>query len=200
MPRESSRGSSNRGSSKSGPSNPPRSGAGRPRRSTTPEAIEQLLEPVIAAEGYDLEKVTVTPAGKRSVLRVVVDADGGISLDDVALVSRTVSNALDASDVMGGGPYVLEVTSPGVDRPLSEPRHWRRAAGRLVRAPLTGGGQIEGRVVSVDDETVVIDVAGARRGASESGLRRLGLAELGRGRVLVEFRRADDGDLETDEE
>jgi ribosome maturation factor RimP len=196
MPRASGGGSSKRGSSSRdssrGPSNTARSGAGRSRGSTTPEAIERLLEPVVTAEGYDLEKVTVTPAGKRSVLRVVVDADDGINLDDVALVSRTVSDALDASDVMGGGPYVLEVTSPGVDRPLSEPRHWRRAAGRLVRAPLTGGGQIEGRVVSADDETVVIDVAGARRGASESGVRRLGLSELGRGRVLVEFHRDED--------
>ena len=96
------------------------------RRGTAPEAIKELLEPVVESAGYDLEDVTVTPAGKRSLLRVVVDADDGVSLDDVATVSRTVSAALDTSDVMGSGPYVLEVTSPGVDRPLTEPRHWRR--------------------------------------------------------------------------
>jgi ribosome maturation factor RimP len=161
---------------------------GRPARgSAASEAIKQLLEPVVEAAGYDLEDLTVTPAGKRSLLRVIVDADGGVSLDDVATVSRSVSAALDTSDVMGAGPYVLEVTSPGVDRPLTESRHWRRATGRLVRAPLTAGGQIEGRVVSADEEAVVIDVADAREP------RRVGLGELGRGRVLVEFRR-DGGD------
>jgi ribosome maturation factor RimP len=156
-----------------------------------------LLRPVVEAEGYDLEDVTVTPAGKRSVLRVVVDADGGVSLDDVATISRAVSAALDASDVMGSGPYVLEVTSPGVDRPLTEPRHWRRATGRLVRAPLAAGGQIEGRVVSADGEAVVIDVADAPGAHREPAPRRLGLGELGRGRVLVEFRRDNDA-AETD--
>lgn len=156
----------------------------------TPAAVERLLEPVVTAAGYDLENVTVTPAGRRTLLRVVVDADGGVSLDDIATVSRTVSAALDESDVMGAGPYVLEVTSPGVDRPLTEARHWRRATGRLVRAPLTAGGQIEGRVMSADDEAVVIDTADGR----EPAPRRLPLAELGRGRVLVEFRRGG-GDL-----
>src|SRR5918992_1978983 len=142
------------------------------RRGTEPEAIARRLRPVVEAAGYDLEEVTVTPAGKRSVLRVVVDADGGVSLDDVATISRSVSATLDASDVMGSGPYVLEVTSPGVDRPLTEPRHWRRAAGRLVRAPLTAGGQIEGRVVSADGEAVVIDVADAPGAHREPAPRR----------------------------
>jgi ribosome maturation factor RimP len=145
-------------------------------------------------------------------LRVVVDSDDGISLDDVATLSRTVSAALDDGEVMGAGPYVLEVTSPGVDRPLTEARHWRRATGRLVRAPLTAGGHIEGRVVSADDEGVVIDTAvdtandAARRRGSGTGpepapaLRRVGLGELGRGRVLVEFRRDEAAGPGTDED
>jgi ribosome maturation factor RimP len=185
--------------------------AGRsPHGGAAPDAIRQLLAPVVAAAGYDLEDVTVTPAGRRSLLRVVVDSDGGVSLDDVATVSRRVSAALDESDAMGAGPYVLEVTSPGVDRPLTEPRHWRRATGRLVRAPLVAGGEIEGRVVSADDEAVVfdtaIDAAPRRRGSGGEperapGLRRVGLGELGRGRVLVEFRRDETGDpAETDED
>ena len=185
------------------------SGAGSGRRSATVAVAEvrRVLEPVIEAAGYDLEDVIVTPAGRRNLLRVVVDADGGVGLDDIAKVSRAVSAALDDSDAMGTGPYVLEVTSPGVDRPLTEPRHWRRATGRLVRAPLTGGGQIEGRVVSADDETVVIDTATATDtdtatdgAAPAPGLRRVGLGELGRGRVLVEFRRGEAGGPGTDEE
>ncbi|GAA4075746.1 hypothetical protein GCM10022214_36280 [Actinomadura miaoliensis] len=189
------------------------------------EAVAQLtrvLGPAVADAGFDLEEVDVRPAGRRRLVRIVVDADGGVSLDDVAELSRRASDLLDENDVMGTAPYVLEVTSPGVDRPLTEPRHWRRASGRLVVAPLTAGGQIEGRVVSADDEAVVIDVVtsqepdgagGAspakgrssakgtgRRGKGSGGgpvsggvtRRRFDFQELGRGRVQVEFRRADD--------
>jgi ribosome maturation factor RimP len=146
----------------------------------------RLLEPVVAEAGFDLEDVVVTPAGKRRQVRVIVDGDGGVSLDDVAVVSQEVSAALDDSEAMGSGPYVLEVTSPGVDRPLTQPRHWRRASGRLVRAVLATGGEITGRVTSADDEAVVLDVDG--------GERRLGHDELARGLVQVEFNRrgADD--------
>ena len=105
----------------------------------------------------DLESVKVTTAGRRRLLRLVVDSDGGVSLDDAALASRELSAKLDASDVMGDMPYTLEVSSPGVDRPLTQPRHWQRAVGRLVRVPLTpaarqigarggqGGGQARSR-------------------------------------------------------
>ncbi len=81
----------------------------------------------------DLEGIRVTAAGRRQVLRVVVDADGGVSLDDIALASRELSVKLDNSAEMGEQPYTLEVSSPGVDRPLTQPRHWRRAIGRLGR-------------------------------------------------------------------
>ena len=97
-------------------------------------AIRVLLAPVVAAHGVDLEAVSVSRAGSRSVVRVVVDRDGGLDLDGVAEVSRTVNAALDAvGDDVIHGSFVLEVTTPGVDRPLTEPRHWRRAAGRRGR-------------------------------------------------------------------
>ena len=89
----------------------------------------------------DLEGVRVTSAGRRRLLRVVVDADGGVSLDDIEQVSRELSAVLDQAAAMGEAPYTLEVSSPGVDRPLTEPRHWRRAVGRLVTAPLAPHGQ-----------------------------------------------------------
>ncbi|GAA4531539.1 MULTISPECIES: ribosome maturation factor RimP [Nonomuraea] len=148
--------------------------------------LMKLLEPVVAAEGLDLEDVTVTKAGKRRLLRVVVDRDGGVSLDDVADVSQAVSAALDEDDAMGAAPYTLEVSSPGVDRPLTEPRHWRRAAKRLVKAEMRDGGLIEGRVLSADDAGVDLEVDGAAR--------RLDYQDLARGRVQVEFRRIDDVD------
>ncbi len=147
----------------------------------TRAALMRLLEPVIAEAGFDLEDVLVTPAGRRRQVRVIVDGDDGVSLDDIAVVSRAVSAELDGSDAMGSGPYVLEVTSPGVDRPLTQPRHWRRARGRLVRATLAGGEEITGRVTDAGEETVVLDVDG--------GERRLGHDELTRGLVQVEFNR-----------
>jgi ribosome maturation factor RimP len=155
-----------------------------------PERLAGLLEPVISAAGLELESVRVGRAGRRSLLRVVVDADQGVSLDDIALVSRVVAAEVDASDAMGSGPYTLEVSSPGVDRPLTEPRHWRRASGRLVRvtvdafSPRTAGaGQprtVEGRVVAAGPAGVTLELDGTRL--------EFGYAELGPGQVQVEFR------------
>ncbi|MFF5206296.1 ribosome maturation factor RimP [Streptosporangium sp. NPDC000396] len=153
---------------------------------TSRDRLMKLLEPVALASGLDLEDVTVTPAGKRRLLRVVVDRDGGVSLDDVAEVSLAVSATLDADDVMGNSPYVLEVSSPGVDRPLTEPRHWRRAVKRLVKADLRDGTSVEGRIVATDETGVELDVAGAPR--------RIEYKDLTRGRVQVEFRRLDDAE------
>lgn len=144
------------------------------------ERLRRLLEPDVTAAGCDLDEIVVTPAGRRRVLRVVVDRDGGVALDDVAALTRALSRALDASDVMGDSPYTLEVTSPGVDRPLTEPRHWRRAVGRLVTARLAAGGsQLTGRVLSVDGDRVVI--------ATGEGQVRHACDELRRARVQVEF-------------
>jgi ribosome maturation factor RimP len=106
---------------------------------TDAERIVGLLEPAVAAMGMDLEDVRITSAGRRRLLRIVVDADGGVSLDDIALVSRELGATLDRAAAMGDASYTLEVSSPGVDRPLTEPKHWRRAVGRMVTAPLRAG-------------------------------------------------------------
>ncbi|MFI7614140.1 ribosome maturation factor RimP [Nonomuraea terrae] len=148
--------------------------------------LMKLLEPVVSAEGLDLEDITVTQAGRRRILRVIVDRDGGVSLDDVADVSQAVSAALDDDDAMGQSAYTLEVSSPGVDRPLTEPRHWRRAAKRLVKAEMRDGTVMEGRILGADESGVDLDVAGTAR--------KLDYKDLTRGRVQVEFRRIDDVD------
>jgi ribosome maturation factor RimP len=157
--------------------------------------VRAVLAPVVDGAGLVLEDVTVTPAGRRRVVRVVVDlpedAEGGLDLDTVADVSRAVSDALDASDVLGGSPYVLEVSSPGVDRPLTERRHWSRARGRLVIAEVHRGGtaaEVTGRVLEVGPDGVRLGTAG--------GTTLLTWADLWRGRVQVEFARPtdDDGD------
>jgi ribosome maturation factor RimP len=145
-----------------------------------------VIEPVIAEAGYDLEDVNVSRAGRRHVVRVLVDTDGGINLDDVAVVSREISAALDEAEESGGevlaGEYQLEVGSPGVDRPLTLPRHWRRNRGRLVAV-----NGLTGRVTDVDEAGVVLDVDGTPRS--------LTFAELGPGKVQIEFKRLDEADF-----
>jgi ribosome maturation factor RimP len=175
-------------------------GSGRPGRQSGPAnaRLTSLIESVLTAMEIDLEAVKVTSAGRRVVLRIVVDADGGLSLDDIAEVSREVSAKLDEKNVMGDAPYTLEVTSPGVDRPLTQHRHWRRAVGRLVVVPVidsdhnskgdADAGPVEylGRVIDVGEDRVTLEIDGAARAFS--------LGELGPGRVQVEFGRLDELD------
>jgi ribosome maturation factor RimP len=149
--------------------------------------VRAVIEPVVVAAGFDLEDVNLSRAGRRHVLRVLVDADGGISLDDVAVVSREISQALDAAEENQGevlaGEYQLEVGSPGVDRPLTLPRHWRRNVGRLVTVTVAGRS-LTGRVTAAEQTGVVLDVDGT---SSE-----IPYAELGPGRVQIEFKRLDE--------
>jgi ribosome maturation factor RimP len=149
--------------------------------------VRTVIEPVVAAAGYDLEDVTLSRAGRRHIVRILIDADGGITLDDVAAVSRDISAALDAAEESGGevlaGEYQLEVGSPGVDRPLTLPRHWRRNVGRLV----TVRGRT-GRVLAADDDGIVLDCDGVSR--------ELPYAELGPGKVQIEFKRLDEAQFD----
>lgn len=160
--------------------------------SATRDLLEQVIEPVVASEGLDLEELDLSQAGRRSRLRIIVDADGGVDLDRCAEVSRLVSRTLDDSDVMGEQPYTLEVSSRGVSRPLTLPRHWSRATGRLVRAILLDGADVTGRVVSADDDSAVLDVDGDSR--------ELAYADVRRAKVQVEFRKTDDTELDDFEE
>ncbi|MFP5372621.1 MAG: ribosome maturation factor RimP, partial [Actinomycetes bacterium] len=159
------------------------------------------IEPVVGSAGYDLEELVVTPAGRRSVVRVVVDREEGVTLDDIAEVSRAVSEVLDSNDEgMGRTPYVLEVSSPGVDRPLTEPRHWRRNTGRMVAVGVGPAGShetITGRITAVDDlgVTLAVETPG-KPGAKKRppAPRQVPWPELGSGRVQVEFGRPDPAD------
>jgi ribosome maturation factor RimP len=161
--------------------------ASKPRAPQAPASVDEgritaVIGPVVAAAGMDLEAVRVSTAGRRRLLRVIVDSDDGVSLDDAATVSRDLSGALDSVTVMGDFPYTLEVSSPGVDRPLTEPRHWRRAAGRLIKVTVTGSGGsrlVSGRVSATDADGVTLDIDGAPR--------RFAYADLGPGAVQVEF-------------
>lgn len=153
------------------------------------ERLRAAVEPVVARAGYDVEELTVSRVGRRHLVRLVVDGDGGTSLDAIAEVSRAVSTALDAAESSGGelfaGEYQLEVSSPGVDRPLTQPRHWRRNTGRLVSVRMADR-QVTGRITGADGAGVLLDLDGTAR--------RVSYAELGPGRVQIEFNRLDELD------
>lgn len=141
-----------------------------------------LVEDAVTAEGFDLESLDVTRVGRRGRVKVVVDSDDGVDLDQCADLSHKVSAILDANDdLMGDGPYTLEVSSPGVTRPLTLPRHWRRNIGRLVRVVLADGGVVTGRVTAADEREAVLDVAGKSREVQYD--------TVGKAKVQVEFRR-----------
>lgn len=162
--------------------------------------LAALLGPAIEQIGIDLEDVEVASAGKRRLVRVLVDSDTGVSLDDVSAASQAISAVLDApaaDAILGSAPYVLEVSSPGVDRPLTALKHWRRAQGRLVRATLTTGGDVTGRVIEADDDGVRLALADEPKSAA-SEPRRLSFAEISSARVQVEFNRPDQPSADDD--
>lgn len=153
------------------------------RPSETHAELRAAIEPIVGASGLFLEDVTVASAGRRTVVRVVVDlpdGPGGVGSDQLANVSREVSRMLDDADLVAGA-YTLEVTTPGTDRPLTEPRHFSRAVGRLLAVRTTEGRELTGRVRTADASGVVLDVDGA---AEELGYDRLSSA-----RVEIELNR-----------
>jgi ribosome maturation factor RimP len=153
------------------------------------ERLRSLIAVPVEAAGFDLESVDVENAGKRRVVRVVVDSDHGVTLDAAADLSRLISDALDETEVMASSPYVLEVTSQGVDRPLTELRHWRRALNRLVEVTRVDGSKVQGRVADVQAGHVTLESANA-------DTTEISFDEIARAVVQVEFSRTDAEDGE----
>ncbi|MCX4670387.1 ribosome maturation factor RimP [Streptomyces sp. NBC_01381] len=156
---------------------------------TQSERLRELLEPLVSSKELDLEEIEVASVGRKRVLRVVIDSDDGVDLDQIADVSRELSEKLDESDAMGEGEYTLEVGSPGAERPLTEHRHYLRAVGRLVKFQLTEGGELIARILEVDDEGVDLEVPGVK--GRKPTARRLTFDAIAKARVEVEFNRKD---------
>ncbi|MFJ5227999.1 ribosome maturation factor RimP [Streptomyces sp. NPDC088400] len=156
---------------------------------TQSERLRGLLEPLVSAKDLDLEEVEVSRAGRRRVLRVVVDSDEGVDLDACAELSRTISEKLDETDAMGEDEYQLEVTSPGAERPLTERRHYLRAVGRLARIQLHEGDELVARILTVDDEGLDLEVPGVK--GRKPTARRVEFAAIAKARVEIEFNRKD---------
>lgn len=143
--------------------------------------LEQLLNPVVAASGALIEEITITPAGKRRVVTVLVDhQDRNLSLDEVTAISRAISEQIDNDPrILGDRSFTLEVSSPGVDRPLRELRHWRKNIGRLVKITFKDGATKTGRISGcaelpeVDSEQ--IDLEEVKRAVIEIEFNRKGV-------------------------
>ncbi|WP_327708574.1 ribosome maturation factor RimP [Streptomyces sp. NBC_00464] len=156
---------------------------------TQSDRLRGLVEPLVSAEQLDLEEIELSRAGRRRVLRIIVDSEEGVELDACADLSRAISAKLDETDAMGEDEYVLEVSSPGADRPLTEHRHYVRATGRLARLTLDEGGELVARILAVDEEGLDLEVPGVKGRKPTS--RRIAFAEIAKARVELEFNRKD---------
>ena len=142
--------------------------------STTDGPLQELLAPVVAASGLELDSVTRTRSDAMPLLRVVVEAPigaDGIDSDTLADVSRAVSKALDTADPIDG-EYLLEVSTPGAERELTKVGHWKRQVGRLVRVKLRAGGYVSGHVIDAGETSATIDVDGEATTIDYSDMRK----------------------------
>ncbi|MEU0537583.1 ribosome maturation factor RimP [Amycolatopsis tolypomycina] len=156
-----------------------------------PGELASRLQPIVAeavtAAGFDLDSFEVQQAGRRQLVKVVVDADDGVGLDEVAEVSRKVSAALDENDHVLASAYTLEVTSPGLDRPLTQARHWRRARFRLVKVTPNDGAAFVGRVGHAGEH--------AARVLEGGKIRDVRYADVAKAVVEIEFKQPPAEDL-----
>ena len=120
------------------------------------EEISAAIRPIIEASGNYLEELTITSAGKVKILTVIVDSDTHLNLDQITAVTKEISEVIEALPELGESAFTLEVTSPGLDRPLTKPRHWRKNLDRLAKIIMTSGQEVQGRIGDATERTVLI--------------------------------------------
>lgn len=121
------------------------------------EQVLAVITPAIESLGFYIEDITITSAGKRSMLTVIVDGDTHLSLDQVTVATKAISEIVENLPTLGNNPFTLEVTSPGLDRPLTKPRHWRKNKDRLIKIILNDGKEINGRIKESTENSVSVD-------------------------------------------
>lgn len=121
------------------------------------EDISAAITPALEALGFYLEDVTITSAGRRSMLTVIVDGDTHLSLDQVTSATKAIGEIVESIQSLGETPFTLEVTSPGLDRPLTKARHWQKNINRLVKVVLLDGSEIKGRIKDVKEVSATVD-------------------------------------------
>ena len=140
------------------------------------EEISAAVTPALSTLGFYLEDVTITSAGRRSMLTIIVDGDTHLSLDQVTSATKAISEIVESLQSLGDTPFTLEVTSPGLDRPLTKPRHWRKNIDRLVKVVLLDGKEIKGRIKAASEDSATVDQS------------EINFAEIKRASLEVEFK------------
>jgi ribosome maturation factor RimP len=140
------------------------------------EDISAAVTPALSALGFYLEDVTITSAGRRSMLTIIVEGDTHLSLDQVTSATKAIGEIVESLQSLGDTPFTLEVTSPGLDRPLTKPRHWRKNIDRLVKVVLLDGKEIKGRIKAASEDSATVDQS------------EINFAEIKRASLEVEFK------------
>ena len=152
------------------------------------DQISELVTPAVSDQGFYLEDVHVATPGSHRIVTCIVDGDASLNLDQVTTVSRVISELLDEAPFMGETPFTLEVTSPGVDRPLTQPRHFAKNIDRLLKIVKLDGSEVTGRILSNTDQDVTLTVTVKKEIIEQT----VSLSEIKRAVVEIEFNRKDD--------
>ena len=152
------------------------------------DQISELVTPAVSDQGFYLEDVHVATPGNHRIVTCIVDGDASLNLDQVTSVSRVISELLDEAAFMGETPFTLEVTSPGVDRPLTQPRHFTKNVDRLLKIIKLDGSEVTGRILSNTDQDVTLTVLIKKESTEQTVL----LSDIKRAVVEIEFNRKDD--------
>jgi len=155
------------------------------------DQVSELITPALQQAGYFLEDVNIVSPGQHRIVTVIVDGESGLNLDQVTVASKLVSELLDAATFMGETPFTLEVTSPGIDRPLTLPRHFAKNVDRLLKVTKTDGITVTGRILSNTESDVTLSVT-EKKDVKEVVV---ALSDIKRATVEIEFNRKD-GDKE----
>jgi ribosome maturation factor RimP len=151
------------------------------------DSITELIEPAVTAQGFYLEEVQLVSPGKHRIVTCIVDGEISLNLDQVTSVSRAISELLDEAPIMGDTPFTLEVTSPGVDRPLTKPRHFAKNVDRLLKITKTDGEVVTGRITSNTESEVVLSVVSKKETTEVT----VAISDIKRAVVEIEFNRKD---------
>jgi ribosome maturation factor RimP len=152
------------------------------------DQISELVTPAVSDQGFYLEDVHVATPGNHRIVTCIVDGDASLNLDQVTSVSRVISELLDEAAFMGETPFTLEVTSPGVDRPLTQPRHFTKNVDRLLKIIKLDGTEVTGRILSNTDLDVTLTVTVKKETLEQT----VPLADIKRAVVEIQFNRKDD--------
>lgn len=152
------------------------------------DQISELVTPAVSDLGFYLEDIHIATPGNHRIVTCIVDGDLSLNLDQVTSVSRVISELLDEAAFMGETPFTLEVTSPGVDRPLTQPRHFAKNVDRLLKIVKLDGSEVTGRILSNTDQDVTLTVTVKKETVEQT----VALAGIKRAVVEIEFNRKDD--------